>query len=142
MVDFALCELVRNHRDSFPPLWSRDSWAKLLIWLALNCGCSGDEAGLEAFAAALGPYLSQRLRRTFFSRELADLNLQVLADPAEERVLLQPLQVEGQDDLAQARVVAALARVALLDRVVQDHQRWQRLEALIAIPWEVGAACG
>ena len=54
LVDFALAELVRQHRESFPPFWSQESWAKLLIWLALNCGCSGDEAGLKAFAAAIG----------------------------------------------------------------------------------------
>ena len=54
LVDFALAELVRQHRESFQPLWSTESWAKLLIWLALNCGCSGDEAGLKTFAAALG----------------------------------------------------------------------------------------
>jgi hypothetical protein len=41
LVDFALAELVRQHRESFPPLWSAESWAKLLIWLALNCGCNG-----------------------------------------------------------------------------------------------------
>ena len=35
LVDFALAELVRQHRASFPPLWSSESWAKLLIWLAL-----------------------------------------------------------------------------------------------------------
>ena len=75
LVDFALAELVRQHRSSFEPLWTAESWAKLLIWLALNCGCSGDEIGLKAFAAALGPALSARLRRTFFERELPDLDL-------------------------------------------------------------------
>ncbi|MED5469940.1 MAG: protein phosphatase, partial [Cyanobacteriota bacterium] len=34
LVDFALAELVRQHRDSFQPLWTVDSWAKLLIWMA------------------------------------------------------------------------------------------------------------
>ncbi len=42
LVDFALAELVRQNRESFQPLWSSESWAKLLIWMALNCGCSGD----------------------------------------------------------------------------------------------------
>ena len=54
LVDFALAELVRQHRQSFQPLWSAESWAKLLIWLALNCGCSGDRDSLEAYAEALG----------------------------------------------------------------------------------------
>ncbi|MEI8251755.1 MAG: protein phosphatase, partial [Synechococcus sp. ELA057] len=44
LVDFALRELVRNHRTSFAPLWTPESWAKLLIWLALNCGCGTDPA--------------------------------------------------------------------------------------------------
>ena len=43
---------------SFPPPWSRESWAKLLIWLALNCGCGADSASLESFAASLGPVLT------------------------------------------------------------------------------------
>jgi hypothetical protein len=38
LVDFAIGELVRQHRESFGPLWTVESWAKLLIWLALNCG--------------------------------------------------------------------------------------------------------
>ena len=82
LVDFALAELVRQHRESFPPLWSQESWAKLLIWLALNCGCSGDEAGLKAFAKAIGSLQMGRLRRVFFERELGDLELQLMADPA------------------------------------------------------------
>ena len=42
LFDFAIGELVRQHRESFQQLWSAESWAKLLIWLALNCGCSGE----------------------------------------------------------------------------------------------------
>ncbi|MBM5809417.1 MAG: protein phosphatase, partial [Cyanobacteria bacterium M_surface_9_m1_291] len=76
LVDFAIAELVRQHRSSFEPLWSSESWAKLLIWLALNCGCSGDEAALKAFAEALGPALTGRMRRVFFERDLADLDRQ------------------------------------------------------------------
>jgi len=68
LVDFALAELVRAHRLSFQPLWSAESWAKLLIWLALNCGCSGDEASLRTFAEALGAVQTGRLRRLFFER--------------------------------------------------------------------------
>ncbi|MFM2081185.1 MAG: hypothetical protein RLZZ219_1867, partial [Cyanobacteriota bacterium] len=91
LFDFAIAELVRQHRASFEPLWSAESWAKLLIWLSLNCGCSGDEAGLKAFAGALGPLLSARLRRVFFERELLDLDLQLMADPAEQQVLVLPI---------------------------------------------------
>ena len=88
LFDFAIGELVRQHRESFQPLWSTESWAKLMIWLSLNCGCSGDRDGLEAFAAALGPVISGRMRRVFFERALEDLELQVLADPAQEQVLV------------------------------------------------------
>ena len=134
LVDFAIAELVRANRASFEPLWSAESWAKLLIWLALNCGCSGDRQGLEAFAAALGPALTGRMRRVFFERELADLELQLLADPAEQQVLVLPT---GPADtvLQPERIAQALERVSLSARVVDDRSRWQSLEALVAIPW-------
>ena len=135
LIDFALAELVRGHRDSFQPAWSSESWAKLLIWLALNCGCSSDQAALEGFAQALGPALSQRMRHLFFSRELEDLNLQVLADPAEAQVLVQPLQAEGTGPLDPSRVAQALERCGLTTHVAQA-ERWQTLEALTAIPWQ------
>ena len=140
LVDFALAELVRAHRDSFPPAWSRESWAKLLIWLALNCGCGSDPASLEAFAQALGPSLSQRMRRQFFSRELEDLNLQVLADPAEAQLLVQPLQAEGSGPLDPQQVALALERCGLSARAAQ-RSRWQTLEALVAIPWQEEPPC-
>jgi hypothetical protein len=131
-VDFALAELVRQHRESFPPLWSQESWAKLLIWLALNCGCSGDEAGLKAFAEAIGPLQMGRLRRVFFERELAEL--QLMADPAEQQVLVLP-QGPADEVLANDRIARALERVALQERVVADQTRWQRLDALVVVPW-------
>jgi hypothetical protein len=134
-VDFALAELVRQHRESFPPLWSQESWAKLLIWLALNCGCSGDEAGLKAFAEAIGPLQMGRLRRVFFERELVDLELQLMADPAEQQVLVLP---QGPADavLENDRIARALERVALSARVVAEPGRWQRLDALVVVPWQ------
>jgi hypothetical protein len=140
LVDFALAELVRQHRSSFQPLWSAESWAKLLIWLALNCGCSGDEAGLKAFAAALGPAQTGRMRRVFFERELDDLDLQLMADPAEQQLLVLP---QGPADLVlQPDAIAqALERVGLAERVVADRSRWRRLEALVAIPWRQGEPC-
>jgi hypothetical protein len=132
LFDFAIGELVRQHRTSFQPLWSSESWAKLLIWLALNCGCSGDEAGLQAFAEALGPVLGGRLRRIFFERDLDDLGLQVLADPAEQQVLVWPLAGGASVDPAAAEV--ALARLELLP-LLAGPERWQQLEALVAVPW-------
>jgi hypothetical protein len=136
LVDFALAELVRQHRDSFPPLWTSDSWAKLLIWLALNCGCSGDQAGLQTFAEALGPLQMGRLRRVFFERELGDLELQLMADPAEQQVLVLP-QGPADELLEPARIAKALERVGLTERVVAPD-RWQRLDALMAVPWQRG----
>lgn len=140
LLDFAVLELIRQNRQSFEPLWTVDSWAKLLIWLALNCGLSGEREGLERFATALGAPLTSRLRRVFFERELNDLELQVLADPAEQQVLVLP-QVAGDTALlAVDRVAKALERVGLLDRVVQDPTRWQHLEGVVAIPWQAVAA--
>ena len=134
LVDFALAELVRQHRDSFPPLWTPESWAKLLIWLALNCGCSGDEAGLKAFAEAIGPLQMGRLRRVFFERELGDLELQVMADPAEQQLLVLP-QGPAEEVLQNERIAQALERVGLAPKVPADQARWQQLDALVAIPW-------
>jgi hypothetical protein len=139
LFDFAIAELVRQHRASFEPLWSAESWAKLLIWLSLNCGCSGDEAGLKAFAGALGPVLSARLRRLFFERELIDLDLQLMADPAEQQVLVLPIG-PLDDALAPELVAVALERVGLTERVCSDRGRWQRLDALLAIPWRDAAS--
>ena len=135
LVDFALLELIRHHRESFQPLWTVDSWAKLMIWLALNCGLSGERDSLEHFAAALGDRITSRLRRTFFERELADLELQVLADPAEQQVLLLSQAPQDLSILNPDRVAAALERVGLSRLVVADRSRWQQLEAVVAIPW-------
>lgn len=136
LVDFALQELIRQNRESFQPLWTVDSWAKLMIWLSLNCGLSGERDSLEHFAAALGEQFTSRLRRTFFERELADLELQVLADPAEQQVLLLSQAPQDPAVLNRDRVSAALDRVGLNGRVVADRSRWQQLEAVVAIPWE------
>jgi hypothetical protein len=135
LVDFALAELVRSHRDSFQPLWTSESWAKWLIWLALNCGCSGDRAGLERFAQALGPVLGARLRRLYFQRDLEDLDLQVLADPAEPQVLVLPLTADGTV-LSPERIAQALERVGLAPRVVLDQEQWGRLDRAVVIPWQ------
>ena len=134
LVDFALAELVRQHRDSFPPLWTPESWAKLLIWLALNCGCSADETGLKAFAEAIGPLQMGRLRRVFFERELGDLELQLMADPAEQQLLVLP-QGPADEVLTNERIAQALELVGLTARVPADQARWQHLDALVAIPW-------
>jgi hypothetical protein len=74
------------------------------------------------------------MRRVFFERELADLELQLLADPAEQQVLVLPT---GPVDtvLQPERIAQALERVGLSARVVDDRSRWQSLEALVAIPW-------
>ena len=134
LVDFALAELVRAHRLSFQPLWSAESWAKLLIWLALNCGCSGDEASLRTFAEALGAVQTGRLRRLFFERELESLELRLLADPAEPQVLVLPLG-PAAEVLSTERVTQALQQVRLSVQLPADPGCWQRLEAAVAIPW-------
>ena len=134
LVDFALAELVRQHRDSFQPLWTAESWAKLLIWLALNCGCSGDESGLKAFAEAMGALQMGRLRRVFFERELADFELQLMADPAEQQLLVLP-QGPAEEVLQNERIAQALEQVGLAAMVPSNQARWQRLDALVAIPW-------
>jgi hypothetical protein len=141
LVDFALAELVRAHRQSFQPLWSAESWAKLLIWLALNCGCSGDEASLRTFAEALGTVQSGRLRRLFFERELEQLELRLLADPAEPRVLVLPLGPAAAS-LSPERISQAMQQVQLTALLPADPGCWQRLEDAVAIPWSRTTASG
>ena len=132
LFDFAIAELVRQHRQSFQPLWTRDSWVKLLIWLSLNCGCRGDEEGMKQFVEALGPVLTSRMRRVFFERELEDLDLQVMGDPAEPQVLVMPMAPGVPLDLE--RATAAVARVGLQELVVADQDRLRQLDAVVAIP--------
>ena len=131
LFDFAIAELVRQHRQSFEPVWSLDSWVKLLIWLSLNCGCQGDEKGMQRFAEALGPTLTTRMRRVFFERELEDLDLKLMADPAEQQVLVLPMGPGIPLDLEQA--ATAIDRVRLTDHVA-DPELWQQMDAVIAIP--------
>ena len=133
LFDFAIAELVRQHRESFAPLWTVESWAKLLIWLALSCGCATDQSSLEGFAAGLGPALSGRMRRLFFARELEDLNLRLMADPAEAQVLV--LSIDGQAEGFDAPCVwEGLQRVGLAQRVASPDG-WQHRDGLIVVPW-------
>ena len=132
LFDFAIAELVRQHRQSFQPLWTRDSWVKLLIWLSLNCGCRGDEEGMKQFVEALGPVVTSRMRRVFFERELDDLDLQVMGDPAEQHVLVMPMAPGVPFDLERAE--AAVEQVGLQELVVADQGRWQQLDAVVVIP--------
>ena len=132
--DFAISELVIQHRTSFQPLWTIDSWAKFLIWLSLNCGLAGDKESLEFFADSLGSPLSTRLRRLFFERILENQEIRVIADPADHQILIMSLSSGLLVTLEQA--ADALSEVGLLDRVVLDRKRWQVLDAVIAIPWQ------
>ncbi len=130
--DFAVIQLVLQHRDYFQPAWSLDSWVKFLIWLALNCGLSGDRASLELFAKALGSPLTSRMRRLFFEREIDDLQLKVMADPADANVLVMPLSGGGEVSLEQAQQV--IKELGLLENVERDQKLWQILDSIIAIP--------
>ena len=132
--DFALIELVCQHRDSFKPLWTVDSWVKFLIWLALNCGLSGERESLEIFADALGISLSTRMRRLFFERVLDDLSLKVLADPADPEVLV--MSIDSSLPVSYEQAIQALESVGLIGLVISDRSSWQLLDALIAIPWQ------
>jgi hypothetical protein len=142
LFDFAITELVRQHRDSFQPAWTAECWSKLLIWLALNCGCSPEQAELEAFAQCLGPALTVRMRRLFFQRELEDLDLQLMADPAEQQLLALPLhppQLQPGAGVAPdlEKLTIALERLGLM-QLVAPRQRWQQLEGVVAVPWAAG----
>ena len=132
--DFALGELVRAHRDSFKPAWTLDSWVKFLIWLTLNCELSGERESLELFANALGPRLTVRMRRIFFERTDESLALQLIADPADPKVVIMPIGGSLLVTFDQAEKL--LDRVGLLQRVEPDQCFWKELDAVIAIPWQ------
>ena len=132
--DFALTELVRNHRDSFQPLWTIDSWAKFMIWLTLNSGLSGDKENLELFAKALGSPLTNRLRRIFFERKLEDLSLYVMADPAENNAFLVPFS--EQTDISCQDAAKALELVRLNEVVSNEQSLWKKDMGIISIPWK------
>jgi len=74
------------------------------------------------------------MRRVFFERELEDLDLQVMADPAEQQVLVLPMGPSSQAP-ALDTVAQALEQVGLSERVVPDRSSWQPLEGLVTIPW-------
>jgi hypothetical protein len=76
------------------------------------------------------------MRRLFFERELPDHNLRVMADPAEQQVLVLPLEAGPAGSPDPERVAAALQAVGLSALVTADRQRWQPLEALMAVPWQ------
>ena len=133
--EFSLLELIYTKRDSFQPLWSVDSWVKFLIWLSLNCGLSGEKESLEMFAKAMGSPLTSRMRKIFFERNLEDLALHVMADPAEMQVLIMPLKVDRR--INDKDVVQALQTIGLSEKVSLASAGWERHDTIVSIPWKV-----
>ncbi len=133
--EFALLELIYSKRDSFQPLWSVDSWVKFLIWLSLNCGLSGEKESLELFAEAMGSPLTSRMRKIFFERSLEDLSLHVMADPAEEQVLIMPIALDQR--INDEDVVQALQTIGLSEKVSLSSSAWERHDSIVSIPWNV-----
>ena len=58
-----------------------------------------------------------------------------MADPAEQQVLVLP-QGPAEELLHTERIAQALERAGLGERVVPEQTRWQRLDAVVAIPWQ------
>ncbi len=133
MFDFAISELIRNQRNHFKPIWTIDSWVKFLIWLSLNCGLSGERESLETFVDALGSPLTTRMRKLFFERTLEDLFLYVMADPADPKVLVMP--IESGAILTFDNCKKALDALGLTNRLEEDCNAWESHDHLIAIPW-------
>jgi len=133
LFDFALMELVRNHRNSFEPLWTIDSWVKFLIWLTLNCGLSGEQQTLELFADSLGAPLTRRMRRVFFERQIEEFSVSVIADPAEESVFVMP--TSNEVILTPEKVGQALEVLGLGKTVLIDQSSWGIHEGMFSIPW-------
>ena len=68
---------------------------------------------------------------------LEDLELQVMADPAETRILVLPSGPGVPLDLDSA--APAITRVQLQDAVLEDRNCWQLLDGAVAIPRGVKA---
>ena len=134
LFDFALVELVRQNREKFQPLWTVDSWVKFLIWMTLNCGLSGENESIDMFTKSLGSGLSIRMRKTFFERSSDNLSLQLMADPADSRVLVMPINASLSLTVGEAEEL--LNQVGLMEKVEMDKNSWQELDAVIAIPWQ------
>ena len=134
LFNLALIELVCNYRESFQPLWSQESWAKFLILLALKCDLSGERESLELFAESLGAKVTSQMRRIFFERRLEKIELRLIADPSDKKVLVMPLKTEAA--MSQETVSEALQTVGLSNKTVSDPAQWSRHDALIAIPWK------
>ncbi len=133
LFDFALVELVIKHRESFEPLWTVDSWVKFLIWVALNCGLSGEKESLEFFAESVGAPLANRMRKLFFERTLESLQLKILADPAESNIFALP--TDGRNSVTFEEISEALKKIDLKKHALSDQSSWQFLEAMVLIPW-------
>ena len=133
--EFALMELIYSKRESFQPLWSVESWVKFLIWLSLNCGLSGEKESLELFAEAMGSPLTRRMRKIFYERALENLSLHVMADPAEEKVLIMPIALDKR--INDNDVVQALEMIGLSDKVSLSSAAWERHDSIVSIPWNV-----
>ena len=134
LFEFALFEMVRRHRDAFQPLWTVDSWVKFLIWMTLNCGLSGERESIDLFVNALGSRLSTRMRKIFFERNFEEIALQLIADPAESKVLIVSLSGSLSVNIDQLEPV--LAQVGLLEKIELDKSLWQKLDGVIALPWK------
>ena len=134
LFDLALFELVKNYRESFEPLWTRDSWVKFLILLALQAGLSGDQENLEIFIEALGQKVTAKMRRIFFERRLEELGVILMGDPSDKQVLIMPMN--SKTKITNKEASQALELVGLQPRTTTDQILWENHESLIAIPWK------
>jgi len=82
----------------------------------------------------LGSRLSIRMRRTFFERTIENLSLQLMADPADSKVLVMPTNASLLVTVDEAEEF--LNQVGLMEKVETDKNSWQQLDAVIAIPWQ------
>ena len=133
--EIALSELVCQYRKDFQPLWSIESWAKFLTMIAVRCGVPVETESFELFAEALGPSLTTRMRRLFFERTLDSLSLKIMADPAEDQVLIMSL--DGVDSITFQTAIQALKETQLLSKIDSKQSNWKNLDTVISIPWQI-----
>jgi hypothetical protein len=75
------------------------------------------------------------MRKIFFERNLEDLALHVMADPAEMQVLIMPLEVDRR--INDKDVVQALQTIGLSEKVSLSSAGWERHDTIVSIPWKV-----
>ena len=103
LLHFAVEELVRHQREEFQPLWT-GKLGQVLICSWRTVGAGVQQQG-SSFCPCLGPCVDRSLTALFLSAN-SDLDLKVMADPAEQMLMmpLDPAQPLAAGDVVPGQV--------------------------------------